>query len=57
MGYCPNCGRQVTELSDGGFECQPCSIAWHGPHAAVSLKPEPYAPGELEETHRRLSER
>jgi hypothetical protein len=52
IGYCPNCGDPVEHDGDEAA-CRPCSITWSGPGAAASLKPEPYAPGELAELQAR----
>ena len=54
-GYCPNCGRAIEHDGESA-ECEPCGITWAG-GAARALKPEPYAPGELEYIHREATRR
>jgi hypothetical protein len=54
-GYCPNCGLPV-EHDGRRAKCEHCSIEWSGMDTAdgvvmPGLKPEPYAPGELEAIH------
>lgn len=54
-GYCPNCGAAI-EHDGKRAECQRCEIVWHGVTVA-GLKPEPYAPGELEAIHEEATRR
>lgn len=48
-GYCPNCGRPIEHDGDNA-DCDHCEIHWRG-NSRGALKPEPFAPGELEAQH------
>ncbi len=48
-GYCPNCGGAIEHDGENA-DCEHCEIHWRG-NAARALKPEPFAPGELEAFH------
>jgi len=56
VGYCPNCGRAIEHDGEDA-ECAHCQITWTGGTARGALKPEPYAPGELEAIHAEATRR